>query len=272
MANVENLEKRFLELVDTKKPWAIALTGEWGVGKTHLWKNFRDKKREVFSGKKYAYISLFGLDSLESLKLAIATEIQTGASDDSPLNIDVSKHFKKLLGFAGGGNISASGDMRFGINISNKLITNIIMSHLKDTLICLDDIERKSNSLPMSEIMGLVNYLRNERKCQVVMVLHNEQSEDKDYFDKHKEKVFDELLVLDDSLSIIKNIVDNRLFKIYEQFYKIIGIKNLRFYQRVNKSFKLFDEAYPSLSQLSKEQILRFILIIRMAYDMPSAL
>lgn len=272
MANVENLEKRFLELVDTKKPWAIALTGEWGVGKTHLWKNFRDKKREVFSGKKYAYISLFGLDSLESLKLAIATEVQTGASDDSPLNIDVSKHFKKLLGFAGGGNISASGDMRFGINISNKLITNIIMSHLKDTLICLDDIERKSNSLPMSEIMGLVNYLRNERKCQVVMVLHNEQSEDKDYFDKHKEKVFDELLVLDDSLSIIKNIVDNRLFNIYEQFYKIIGIKNLRFYQRVDKSFKLFDEAYPSLSQLSKEQILRFILIIRMAYDMPSAL
>ena len=142
--------------------------------------------------------------------MAIATEVQTGASDDSPLNIDISKHFKKSLGFAGGGNISASGGMRFGINISNKLITNIIMSHLKDTLICLDDIERKSNSLPMSEIMGLVNYLRNERKCQVVMVLHNEQSEDKDYFDKHKEKVFDELLVLDDSLSIIKNIVDNR--------------------------------------------------------------
>ena len=98
------------------------------------------------------------------------------------------------------------------------------------------------------------------------------ESEDRDYFDKHKEKVFDELLVLDDSLSIVKSIVDSSLFTIYEQFYEIIGIKNLRFYQRVNKSFKLFDEAYPSLSQLSKEQILRFILIIRMAYDMPSAL
>ena len=272
MANVVNLEKKLIDLMKTDDSFAIALTGEWGVGKTHLWKNFRDKNREVFSGKKYAYISLFGLDSLESLKLAIATEVQTDAANDSPLNVDVSKHVKKLFGFVGGGNITASGDMRFGINIGNKLITNIIMAHLKDTLVCLDDIERKSDSLPMSEIMGLVNYLKNERNCQIIMILHDAESEDRDYFDKHKEKVFDELLVLDNSLSIVKSIVDSSLFTIYEQFYEIIGIKNLRFYQRVNKSFKLFDEAYPSLSQLSKEQILRFILIIRMAYDMPSAL
>lgn len=272
MANVVNLEKKLIDLMKTDDSFAIALTGEWGIGKTHLWKNFRDKNREVFSGKKYAYISLFGLDSLESLKLAIATEVQTDSANDSPLNVDVSKHVKKLFGFVGGGNITASGDMRFGINIGNKLITNIIMAHLKDTLVCLDDIERKSDSLPMSEIMGLVNYLKKERNCQIIMILHDAESEDRDYFDKHKEKVFDELLVLDNSLSIIKSIVDSSLFTIYEQFYEIIGIKNLRFYQRVNKSFKLFDEAYPSLSQLSKEQILRFILIIRMAYDMPSAL
>ena len=272
MANVENLEKRLIDLIGEESSFAIALTGEWGIGKTHLWKNFRDKNREVFSGKKYAYISLFGLDSLESLKLAIATEVQTDAANDSPLNVDVSKHVKKLFGFVGGGNITASGDMRFGINIGNKLITNIIMAHLKDTLVCLDDIERKSDSLSMSETMGLVNYLKNERNCQIIMILHDAESEDRDYFDKHKEKVFDELLVLDDSLSIVKSIVDSSLFTIYEQFYEIIGIKNLRFYQRVNKSFKLFDEAYPSLSQLSKERILKFILIIRMAYDMPSAL
>ncbi|WP_169392066.1 MULTISPECIES: P-loop NTPase fold protein [Psychrobacter] len=272
MASVENIEKRLIEIMGTKEPFAIALTGKWGVGKTHLWKSFRDKNREIFSGNKYAYISLFGLDSLESLKLAIATEVQTDAANDSPLNVDVSKHIKKLFGFVGGGNITASGDMRFGINIGNNLITNIIMAHLKDTLVCLDDIERKSDSLPMSEIMGLVNYLKNERNCQIIMILHDAESEDRDYFDKHKEKIFDELLVLDNSLSIVKGIVDSSLSTIYEQFYEIIGIKNLRFYQRVDKSYKLFDKTFPSLSRLSKEQILSFILIIRMAYDMPSTL
>lgn len=272
MANVKNIEKRLSDIIKTEDAFAVALTGDWGIGKTYLWKNFRDKNRYLFSGKKYAYISLFGLDSLDSLKLAIATEVQTDTANDSPLNVDVSKHIKKLFGFIGGGNITASGDMRFGINIGNKLITNIIMAHLKDTLVCLDDIERKSDSLPMSEIMGLVNYLKNERNCQIIMILHDAESEDRDYFDKHKEKIFDELLVLDDSLSVVKSIVDSSLFTIYEQFYEIIGIKNLRFYQRVDQAFKLFDRAFPSLSQLSKEQILRFILIVRMVYDIPSTL
>lgn len=271
MANVENLEQRLLENITTDDAFAIALTGEWGVGKTELWKRFRDKNKEVFSVKKYAYISLFGLDSLESLKLAIATEVQTDAANDSPLNVDVSKHIKKLFGFVGGGSITAPGDMRFGINIGNKLITNIIMSHLKDTLVCLDDIERKSDSLPMSEIMGLVNYLKNERNCQIIMVLHDAESEDKDYFDKHKEKVFDEVLILDDSLSIIKDkISDIETFPIYEKFYQTMGVRNLRFYQRVQKIYHEIIKHSSSLSKLSKEEILRQVLIIKAVYDMPS--
>lgn len=273
MANVENLENRLIKLIDNEKPWAIALTGEWGVGKTHLWDKIRDENKEVFSGKKYAYVSLFGLDSLASLKSTIAIEVHKSVGiNDNIWKKDILKSTKRLLSSLTGSSIGTTSDVRIGLNLGNNIITNVIFSHLKNTLVCLDDIERKSDNLPMSEIMGLVNYLKNERKCQIVMILHNEQSEDKDYFDKHKEKVFDELLVLDNSLSIIKSIVDSKVFTIYEQFYEIIEIKNLRFYQRVDRSFKLFDKSFHSLSQLSKEQILRFILIIRMAYDMPSAL
>lgn len=273
MANVEKLEDKLLKLIDTDESFAIALTGEWGVGKTYLWNNFRDSNQDLFSGKKYAYVSLFGLDSLESLKLAIATEVHTEAADESLLNVDVSKHFKKLFSFVGGGNIGASGDMRFGINIGNKLVTNIIMSHLKNTLVCLDDIERKSDSLPMSEILGLINYLRNERKCQVLMITHDEESEDKEYFDKHKEKVFDEVLILDDSLSIIKDPISNiETFPIYEKFYQTMGVRNLRFYQRVQKIYQEIIKHSSSLSKLSKEEILRQILIIKLVNDIPKVL
>ncbi|MGM8909939.1 P-loop NTPase fold protein [Psychrobacter sp. 1U1] len=273
MANVENIEKRILKLVDTDSPCAIALTGEWGVGKTHLWKKIRDENKKVFAGKKYAYISLFGLDSLESLKLAIATEVHIEAADDSLLNVDVSKHLKKLFGFVGGGSAGTSGDMRFGINIGNKLVTNIIMSHLKNTLVCLDDIERKSDSLPISEILGLVNYLRNERKCQVLMIAHDEESEDKKYFDKYKEKVFDEVLTLDDSLSIIKDPISNvETFPIYEKFYQTMGVKNLRFYQTVQDNYEQITKHSNSLSQLSKEEILKQLLIITSVHDMPDLL
>ena len=273
MANVKKLEDKLSEFVNTHTPCAIALTGEWGVGKTYLWNDFRDRNVESFSGKKYANVSLFGIDSLENLKLAIANEVHTETADDSPLNVDVSKHLKKLFGFIGGGSAGTSGDMRLGINIGNKIVTNIIMSHLKNTLVCLDDIERKSDSLPMSEILGLVNYLRNERKCQVLMIMHDEESDDKDYFYKHKEKVFDEVLILDDSLSIIKDkISDIETFPIYEKFYQTMGVRNLRFYQRVQKIYHEIIKCSSSLSKLSKDEILRQVLIIKAVYDMPDLL
>ncbi|MEN8625759.1 P-loop NTPase fold protein [Psychrobacter proteolyticus] len=290
MANVEKLEDKLLELIQHSNPLAIALTGEWGVGKTYLWKKFYEDNKNYFIthrktnpkngskenliAKKYAYISLFGLDSLDSLKLAIATEVQTISTDDSILNTDISTHFKKLFGFIGGGSTSSTaGDLRFGINIGNKLITNIIMSHLKDTLVCLDDIERKSKNLPMSEVLGLVNYLKNERNCQIIMILHDEESEDKVDFDTQKEKVFDEILVLNDSLSMVKETInDDKIFPIYEKFYQTMGVRNLRFYQRVQKIYQEIIKHSSSLSKLSKEEILRQILIIKLVNDIPKVL
>lgn len=121
--------------------------------------------------------------------------------------------------------------------------------------------------------MGLVNYLKNERNCQVIMVLHDEESKDKIDFDRQKEKVFDEILVLDDSLSIVKALIkDIDLFPIYEHFYQTMETKNLRFYQRVQKTYQQIIESSPSLSQLSREEILRQVLIIRLVHDMPHIL
>ncbi|MBH0006279.1 P-loop NTPase fold protein [Psychrobacter sp. SWN149] len=274
MANVENLEQRILETVGNEDAFAIALTGEWGVGKTHLWDELRDKNEEVFSGKKYAYVSLFGLDSLASLKSAIAIEVHKSVGvNDSIWKKDILKPIKKFLSSLTGSNIGTTSDVRIGLNLGNNLITSIVFSHLKNTLVCLDDIERKSNGLPMSEIMGLVNYLKNERKCQVLMIMHDEESDDKEYFDKHKEKVFDEVLILDESLSIIKDkISDIETFPIYEKFYQTMGVRNLRFYQRVQRIYQEIIKHSSSLSNLSKEEILRQILIIKLVNDIPKVL
>lgn len=239
MANVTNLEKKLVKLIETEKPCAIALTGEWGVGKTHLWNEIRDNNGKSFSGKKYAYVSLFGLDSLASLKSAIAIEVHKSVGvSDSIWKKDILKPTKKFLSSLTGSSIGTTSDVRIGLNLGNNIITSVVFSHLKNTLVCLDDIERKSDNLPMSEILGLINYLRNERKCQILMITHDEESEDKEYFDKNKEKVFDEVLILDDSLSIIKReISDVETFPIYEKFYQAMDVRNLRFYQRVQKIY-----------------------------------
>ena len=183
MANVTNLEKKLVKLIETEKPCAIALTGKWGVGKTHLWNEIRDNNEKTFSGKKYAYVSLFGLDSLASLKSAIAIEVHKSVGvSDSIWKKDILKPTKKFLSSLTGSSIGTTSDVRIGLNLGNNIITSVVFSHLKNTLVCLDDIERKSDSLSMSEVLGLVNYLRNERKCQVLMIMHDEESDDKKYF------------------------------------------------------------------------------------------
>lgn len=36
MANVSNLENRLIQIIEQNEPVAIALTGEWGIGKTYF--------------------------------------------------------------------------------------------------------------------------------------------------------------------------------------------------------------------------------------------
>ena len=217
---------------------------------------------------------MFGLDSLASLKSAIAIEVHKSVGvSDSIWKKDILKPTKKFLSSLTGSSIGTTSDVRIGLNLGNNIITSVVFSHLKNTLVCLDDIERKSDSLPMSEILGLINYLRNERKCQILMITHDEESEDKEYFDKNKEKVFDEVLILDDSLSIIKReISDVETFPIYEKFYQNMDVRNLRFYQRVQKVYQEIIKYSSSLSKLSKEEILRQILIIKLVNDIPKVL
>ncbi|MFK3990045.1 P-loop NTPase fold protein [Psychrobacter sp. NPDC064578] len=266
MANVENLEKRLVNLIETEKPCAIALTGEWGVGKTHFWKEFYKKNHKDLGVSKYSYVSLFGVDSIDALKfeIALSTHATTQKKDYAT---GLKSIFKKGLDAIDLPKIEGTG---VTLSLGKGLISSAITSIIGDTLICIDDIERLSKNLDIKDVMGLVNHLSLEKNCKVVVILH-EGKADKDFIE-YKEKVFDEVLTLDNSLSIIKEIIiNNELFPIYENFYQTMDIKNIRFYQRVERTFKaILDNSDDDLSFTSKQQILEALLIIRMAHDMPS--
>ena len=83
MANTQSIDERLLKVLNSDKNqgYVIGLTGEWGIGKTHFWKNFYKEKRSELDCQKYAYISLFGIDSLDSLKYEIAIQTQATSTD-----------------------------------------------------------------------------------------------------------------------------------------------------------------------------------------------
>ena len=96
MASVTNLEKKLVKLIEAEKPCAIALTGKWGVGKTHFWNNFYEKNHAKFKTKKYAYVSLFGIESLESLKFEIALKSHSTSQKKDNFSF-LRKAFNKVL-------------------------------------------------------------------------------------------------------------------------------------------------------------------------------
>ena len=224
MANVANLEKRLIKLIDTKKPWAIALTGEWGIGKTRFWKDFYENNHTLLGVDKYSYVSLFGIDSIDALKFEIALSTHETTQKKDYL-FGLKSIFKKSLDAIDLPKLEGTG---VTLSLGKGLISSAITSLIGDTLICIDDIERLSENLNIRDIMGLVNHLSLEKNCKVVMILHDVKADEQ--FQEYKEKVFDEVLILDESLTAIEKLVnDKNLFTTYNKFYQAMGIKNIRF-------------------------------------------
>src|SRR4029079_6640006 len=42
-----------------------------------------------------------------------------------------------------------------------------------DTIVCIDDLERKGATLDLRDVMGLVSLLREQRRCKVVLILND---------------------------------------------------------------------------------------------------
>ncbi|KYK79647.1 P-loop NTPase fold protein [Aggregatibacter actinomycetemcomitans] len=264
MATTEKIEEKLLNLINQADSFAIALTGEWGIGKTHFWKNFYEKNHNNFKMNKYSYVSLFGIDSLESFKYQIAINTHDTKQKKDYL-LHIKKAFSSIISNIDFPKLEAKG---FSLSVTQSMINSIISNFIEDTVICIDDFERKSDKLDTREIMGLINFLKEEKKCKIIMILHEDKSKDLEVFREYKEKVFDDVLILDENISIIRKLINNNEnFDIYENFYNILKYKNLRFYIKVDKDYRNITSLNKNLSLTSKRYILENIFVIRMIFE-----
>ena len=153
---------------------AVAITGSWGVGKTFFWNELLNSIREnevdnVLSKRKYAYISLFGIESLSDLKTQIYSNIE-----NHNLPIEIPKWLKSLPSIFKDTRVT-----QLGINAPIKLIDNLMFNQVKDAVICFDDFERMSNKLDIKDVMGLANQLKLEKSCQIILILDETKTEEK---------------------------------------------------------------------------------------------
>lgn len=175
---------------------AIILKGKWGTGKTHLWNQVIQNGKNSLERDKYCYVSLFGISSLNNLKQAIFENTVKKDIADKPNNLSelidnyksagstLNRYYRKYLKTAG----DLFSPLTKGLPTT---IESIQFASIRDTLICIDDFERKSSSLTDKEVLGLISYLIEARNCSVLLILNSDTiDEESDYF-KYHEKVFD---------------------------------------------------------------------------------
>jgi hypothetical protein len=175
---------------------SLALKGHWGVGKTHLWKSVVDGVGAARARSRYAYVSLFGLNSIDEVKSAItaAMLVDWVPSRKSSVGAEPSR-------FGGAGLIPQASraltalvqDVPFlgaAASAGSEVAATIAYGLVRDALICLDDLER---GLSAREIFGLVSQLRDERSCDVVVIMHEDKAVEQgtSQYTEHAEKAID---------------------------------------------------------------------------------
>lgn len=200
-----SIENRLRSFISSKKATALVLQGTWGRGKTHLWRALMKEESEAFKNRrKYAYVSLFGINSLDELKVAIyqsAIELDQ-LNDQKENNIDVTKsnskfdvkakwkqfiENRKTIAKGVADNTSAP-----VVGSLSKLYNAFAFYNVRNMLVCLDDIERRGNALQLKDVMGLVSLLWEQRSCQVVAISNTQSlsGNDAEVWEENKEKVF----------------------------------------------------------------------------------
>lgn len=188
---VEQEIRRFLS---DPAPEVLCIKGKWGVGKTFGWRAFlrkaRDDKRLALN--RYAYVSLFGLNSLDELRYALFERTVSGdrIGEDPTLetlgervkNLDSGRKIKPLLDLIA--------PFFKAQSVVDTLAKAAVLT-VKKQLICFDDLERAGKNLGTREVLGLASLLKEERGCKVVLLLNDEEHDDHGEFERQLEKVAD---------------------------------------------------------------------------------
>jgi hypothetical protein len=242
--SVELMKQEIRRFLGREEPEVICIRGRWGVGKTYTWTKQLEEAQKAKAVKlpRYSYVSLFGVKSLDELKFAIFENVITlnegvRKADLETLDVFVSKFgsWRKLTKIAQSIPVVRS-------LVGADATPLVAFMTIRDQIICIDDLERRGKDLEVSDVLGLISYLREQRNCKVALILNDEQleGEAKGTFEEQLEKVADVSLVYQplprDSANIVITATDDTSRHVSDRCITL-GITNIRVIKHVQQKF-----------------------------------
>lgn len=152
--------------------YAVMIDGNWGCGKTYFIKEkliniLKDKN----PNKKFIYISLYGLATINDIKQAIYIETLSNFSKKKKKYIEYLKLFKPLLKTI---DYISSIDGSFIVdNVIKQIQNNTTIKSSDMLVVVMDDLERCE--CPINEVLGYINSIIEHSKIKVIIVANEEE-------------------------------------------------------------------------------------------------
>ena len=291
------------DIENYKDGLVISIDGSWGIGKTVFWKDYIKKNlvckdtKGKYKANDIAYVSLFGKDSIEAINSEILLKVSSknkvlkemvGIKEKySPALKEINKLTQGIGAVLGSAALSILSDKDF-----------------EGKIICFDDFERISDNISHKDVMGLISSLKEDKKCKIVMIMHQEKMEKKNNevstydiastkqddkrnvslnfntskaenseYTEYKEKIVDiELFYspsIDSLFNIVKDNIEYKPFKEYTiKYLKDTSIKNIRVMKRIVSTLNDFSfiKDWKFLHKNSERQIAENILEVSTVY------
>ncbi|MFA6038074.1 MAG: hypothetical protein WC748_08165 [Legionellales bacterium] len=254
--SLEIIKKEINRFLESAVPEVLAIRGKWGVGKTYTWNEILKEceKQKVIALNEYSYVSLFGINSIEDFKNTVFMQMianNIGTKSPGQEWTDRLRGFWKLAK-----NIGPLKDLP-DIDVSS-MVSKLLFSFVKETIICIDDFERKGSGLSLRDLLGVVSLLKEQKQCKVVLIFNDSEFESAEFseYEKFREKFIDIELVFDASSKELvdiafpdpkesadtalpeKSIINEKL----KTFSEKLGINNIRILKKIERLGKQLDD------------------------------
>lgn len=230
-----NAKKSLLEAISDEDRKVIALSGEWGVGKTHLWNEIRNASEDEKIAESI-YVTGFGANGISDLKLRI---LQNAFLSDKP---SVKEKLKVSLDF-----VSSFINKLTGKSAEDVFLL-LLPKAMENKLVVIDDVERQSTGLSIDQFMGFLNEYSEAHKCQFLILLNTNKLKQKEQWDELHEKVIDIEIALNPSpKECFYKIMPGSLSEVDERLLKVLTVldlRNIRVIKKIVKNISLLKRKF----------------------------
>jgi hypothetical protein len=228
----------------------LCITGKWGVGKTYAWNHYlREAQAAGRVGlEKYAYVSLFGRNSLEDVRTAIVENTVNAKIGGKPNLGNLNSLVKELKNLAGPFARLVSFVPQAAGYVGS--LNRALFLMIDRQIICIDDLERVGSGLTAMNVLGLVSSLKEEKACKVMVLLNDEalSEENATTFKAQIEKVADTIMVFEPTTEEAAEIGVDGGTK-FSQWLREdtikLGIVNIRVIKKMETSCRRVHEILP---------------------------